>query len=203
MKKYLKILCSYIIVVSISYSGTIWKFSSGVNGSGGLMIVYKTYPPLVVNVEKSKIMRVKKGNEKFTYSKVIEGGKPLNVDISINFNQGIIDENGVNKEIIRSIYNNVTLSLKNNGKFYLETLVNDESYTIDAQAYFTDKNGTRINDKSHPIINKELLDSIQNGALRQSDIYIDAEFNSERKELKIGKYSGSVILEVEFNGKNI
>lgn len=200
-----KIIYIFLIfcISKIIYSGTNWQFSAGVNGNGGLMIVYKTLPPLVVNVDQPKVMRVKKGRDPFKYSESSGENKPLNVMIKVEFNKEVVGENGINKEIIRSIYNNVTLSFKNNGIFSLIKTTEKSDLQIDAQAYFTDQNGIRINDKAHPIINRNLSDTIQNGILLQNDIYIDAEFNKMQQELLEGRYEGTVILEVEFNGKNL
>lgn len=193
------------IILNFKYlnSETIWSFSSGVNGTGGLMIIYKTLPPLVVDVDTPKLMRVKKGNDIFKYSEASGENKPLNVRVKVQFNTEVVEDNGINKEIIKNIYNNITLSFKNYGRFQLKPLDKNNDLNIEAQAYFTDFNGVKINDKAHPIINKNLGDTISNGLLSQNDIYIDAEFNKERKNLLAGEYKGTVILEVEFNGKNI
>jgi|GEM_PF-6373799 len=200
-KKLLKLflLCCMSI---LSYSAT-WKFEGGLNGDEGLMLIYKTLPPLIIEVDSPETMRVSKNIGEFTYSKVTNLKRPLNVSIKVSFNNDIIENNNaVNKEIVRTIYDTTKLSFKDNGRFYLRKTNGklrrlDVENQIDAYAFFSTSNGEKEGD----IINRGLGDTISNGTLSQNNIYINAIFNQEKKELIPGEYSGIVTLMVEFLGR--
>lgn len=199
-----KVILIYFMVIKIIFSATEWNFS-GINGNGSITILYKTLPPLVVEVDEPELMRIKRGKDSFKYSDVSRSKKPLNVNIEIQFNNGIIDNNGSNKDIISTIYDTVKLELLNNGEITLlqDNLSgvprNNDSLGIKGEVYFTNISGIELENKY--ILIKKLGESIKNGLLTTNDIYIDAEFNKEKNEILSGQYSGKIIMSVEFIGK--
>lgn len=202
MKKIIIIFNLFIVSV---FGKTEWTYS-GIT-DGGLMILYKTLPPLVVEVDEPEIMRVKKGSESFKYSNVTKTQKPLNVNIEIKFNNSIIEENAINKDIVQTIYDSVRLSFQNDGIFnlYKNTdgiLPKNTIESIDGEVFFTDISGTRLPGNEAKILLKPLGNTIQGGVLSQNNIYIDSEFNKNKKEILPGNYNGEVKLEVEFIGKD-
>lgn len=206
----IKNLIVLFFIITINSFSTIWNFN-GLDGEAGIILIYKTLPPLTVEVEQPEKMVVSKEQKNFKYSEVSPSRKPLQVKIEIKFNDSIIEANNINKEIIRTIYDSAKLSFLNEGKFSLikhtqengmkknKELLPVEETIIDAEAFFT-------NDKAlfeGKEIERVLKDSIQGGTLTRQDIYIDAEFNKNNKILLAGEYSGSITLVVEFIGKGV
>ena len=188
-------------ITSINLFSTKWEYG-GLDGEAGITLLYKTLPPLIVDIEKTEILKVAKTNQSFKYSEVSDKRAPLNVNIEVSFNNEIINNNGVNKEIVRTIYNEVELSFEENGIFFLienNTPIDQEIKTIEAEVFFTSRNGeVEGNGKK---IRKILGDTIKDGKLQQNDIYIDAVFNSSKQLLFSGEYKGTVVLVIEFIGK--
>lgn len=203
--KILKIVIIFNLLIVNIFSKTEWTYS-GIN-DGGLMILYKTLPPLIVEVDEPEIMRIKKGSETFKYSNVTKTKKPLNVNIEIRFNNSIIEENAINKDIVQTIYDSVRLSFQDDGKFnlYKSTegiLPKNIVESIDGEVFFTDISGTKLQGNEAKILVKPLGNTIQGGVLSQNNIYIDSEFNKDKKQILPGNYSGEIKLEVEFIGKD-
>lgn len=192
--------------------GTTWKYEGGLDGEAGLMIVYKRLPPLIVEVEEPEIMNIPSGNNSFIYSQVSRARKPLNVKIEIYFNNSVTQENGINKEVIRTLYDTAKLSFKNEGNFILniensgispKNVVGDNNFSIDGEVFFTNLNGLPNIDGNGKELTLKIGDSILGGTLYRSDIYLDAEFNKQKKFLLSGQYSGGAVLMVEFLGKEV
>lgn len=200
-----KVMIFFFMIMLVNvYGVTEWDFH-GINGNGSLTILYKTLPPLVVEVDEPEIMRIKRGTSKFKYSNSTKSQKPLNVNIEIQFNDGIIDQNGINKDIVQAIYDTVNLKLLGNGKIELRAMNEtiwpriDGTGVINGIVYFSNISGDKENNGES--ITRKLGESIKGGLLTSNDIYIDAEFNQEEKEILAGTYLGKITLEVEFIGK--
>lgn len=205
----MKKLLLFILVGLISHINlysTRWDFG-GLDGEAGLIILYKTLPPLIVEVEKPEVLKIPKTNKSFKYSETVSKNTPLNVNIEVIFDNKIINKNGINKEIVRTIYNEVELSFDGDGKFKLDRVDNSSKEkikektlsSIDGEVFFTNRNG--VTDGDGKKVKKILGDTIKDGKLKQDDIYIDAIFNSELKSLNSGRYIGKATLIVEFIGK--
>lgn len=188
---------------------TSWNFTGGLNGEDGLMIVYKTLPPLSVEVDQPEVMIVPASNAPFRYSEVNKNRNLLEVRIEIRFNKEIIEtNNAVNKKIVRSVYDRAKLNFKDDGIFYLEKInskkikkdvLDEVNNKIDGEVFFTTAGGVDLGKE----ITEKIGDTIQNGTLSKRYIYIDAKFNKEGKQLMLGEYKGTATLVVEFLGKEI
>lgn len=203
-KKYIIILTS--LVFSIMTYSSKWTYDGISNG--GLMILYKSLPPTSIMIETPEVMTVSKNQGTFWYSEVSPTRAPIKVDIKIKFNDGIVNnaDNGLNKEIIYQIYDQVELTFLDNGVFSLtptDSNVVNEQTTIDAEAYFVKSGGVILDGENGKKVQRKFINTIQNGLLTidNSPIYIDAQFNKKNKELMSGSYSGTVKLEIEFKGK--
>ncbi|WP_130891793.1 hypothetical protein [Fusobacterium ulcerans] len=202
-KKIFIFLLGIILNISI-FSSSDWQFTSGINGDGGLTIVYKTLPPLKVEVDSPEPMRIASGNQAFTYTNSNSSGKPLSVKIEIKFNNGIIDNDAINKTIVTTIYNKVKLSFENNGEFSLIKDGKPED-KIAGKIYFSTAEGVKISEE----LMKPFNQTIQSGTLKVDTVYINANFNEDNKMItpKLDKltedspdYSGTARLNVEFLG---
>lgn len=202
-KKIFIFILGIILNISI-FSSSDWQFTSGINGDGGLTIVYKTLPPLKVEVDSPEPMRIASGNQSFTYTSSNSSGKPLSVKIEIKFNNGIIDNDTINKTIVTTIYNKVKLSFENNGDFSLIKDGKPED-KIAGKIYFSTAEGVKIGEE----LMKPFNQTIQNGTLKVDTVYINANFNEDNKMItpKLDKltegspdYSGTARLNVEFLG---
>lgn len=205
---------SVLLLSVIAFGKTTWKLNGALDGDAGLMIVYKTIPPLMVDVEDPDLMVVSKSRGSFTYSEVAKSKQPLKGRIEINYDKDVASQgnNGLNKNIIRTIYNSVNISFLDNGVFALRKDTTgiepkkgerrlDLENQIDGEVFFTSSKGlTRNSDKRQKL---KLEDTVQNGVLRTADVYIDARFNKGGKELMAGKYRGVTTLVVEFVGQNL
>lgn len=193
------------ILLTVSTFATTWKFEGGLDGKSGLTIVYKTLPPLIIDVDEPEMMVVPRGNQMFRYSEVSRSKQPLNVSIKVFFNKSIVEDNGINKNIVRTLYDTVRLSFSNAGKFELikksgSVQPKSNDITVDGEVFFTNRNGA-IEGNNGKLLEKKIGDSIQNGILSEQEIYIDARFNNQKKEMLSGQYEGKVTLEIEFIGK--
>lgn len=202
------------LLLSTGVFSTTWEYEGGLDGESGLMIVYKTLPPLIVEVDEPELMTVPKGTKSFKYSEVVRSKKPLNVKIEIYFNNSVVEDNGINKEIIRTIYDTAKLSFVEQGEFKLikedsgvgprESNVDDTDVeSIDGEVFFTNSIGVVKAQGNGKELISQIGDTISSGTLHKSDIYIDAQFNKKEKELLSGQYSGKTTLVVEFIGKEV
>ncbi len=204
-----KIITFLFVILSMESFSTKWNYGGGLDGEAGLMLIYKTLPPLSVKVEEPEIMSVVSGNQSFKYSEVSKSGKPLNVKIEVYFNDNIVEDNSINKTIISTIYDSIRLSFVNNGNFFLYEEIgkveNKAGKTtikaIDGEVYFTDSSGIEEATNKAKVIQRKLGETIQNATLKREDIYIDAIFNRRGEELIAGEYRGYTTLIVEFLGR--
>lgn len=193
-------------ILSINSLSTEWKYQGGLDGGAGLMIVYKSVPPIKIEVEEPEIMVVPRGTQLFKYTEASRKKEPLAVKIEIQFDSSIVQDNGVNKQIITQMYNSAKLWFDNNGYFEMidsngvipKANNQENSRSIKAEAFFVDKN--KANEKKETIIN--FKETIQNGLLVSDKAYIDAKFNTEGKEMLSGNYRGVAKLNIEILGKN-
>lgn len=166
------------------------------------MILYKTLPPLIIDIDSPERMTVSKEAKNFKYSDIVSSKKPIQLRIEIKFNDSIINSNNINKEIVRTVYDSLKLSFVEQGKFRLYGVENNIlNESIDGEVFFTNENGVIEGEMNGKEIKRTLHDTIQGGVLSRKDIYIDAIFNQEGKKLLIGNYSGTVSLDIEFMGK--
>lgn len=204
-----KMVVFLFIILSVKSFSTKWNYGGGLDGEAGLMLIYKTLPPLLVEVEEPETMSIASGNQSFKYSEVSRSKKPLNVKIEVYFNNTIVQDNSINKSIISTIYDSVRLSFINNGSFFLYKEsdgieprdIKKTLDLIDGEVFFTDANGIEEATNKAKIVYRKLGETIQDGVLRRDDIYIDAIFNRKQEELIVGKYRGGTTLMVEFLGK--
>lgn len=201
-----RIIILFLLLLSFNSFSTKWQYGGGLDGEAGLMIVYKSIPPLVLKIDEPETILIPSGNGTFKYSEISKSKKPLNVRLEVKFNSHIVENNSVNKSIISTIYDTARYSFINNGSFFLEktSIKNGEILIeegIDGEVFFTDINGNEEAANKAKIINRKLSESVKDGILNREDVYIDAIFNRRNKQLTTGRYEGKTTLVVEFLGR--
>lgn len=207
----MKIKYLYLLGIFISSITLASKWTYDGISDGELMILYKTLPPAAINISEVEEMVVNKNIGTFRYTDTNKSKEPLEVDINITFDPNVVTngENDLNKQIINTIYNQVELRMVNDGKFFLNKFesgknqnkkqnIEQKEGIIDGHAFFVNKSKVYIGTK----IIRKINNTIKNGNLTidGEPIFIDAEFNRDRKQLLSGNYKGTVTLEVEFKG---
>ncbi len=191
---------------SLTSFSTEWKYEGGLDGGAGLMIVYKSIPPIKIEVDEPETMVVPRGKQTFRYTEVSKIKEPLKVKIEVQFDSSIVSDNGLNKDIVNQMYNSAKLWFDNDGMFEMiasdklifkaNNLVNSEN--IKAEVFFVDKNG--VNEMKQKVT--RFKETIQNGLLISEEEYIDAKFNLDSKVMSSGSYRGVTKLNIEILGKN-
>lgn len=174
MKK-IKILLILVLLSIYSYSATKINFSKQ------LVVIYKVLDPLSVRVDTPEKMTVRKGNETFRYSQVVQSRTPLNVQISAPYNS--------RDEILDEIYGTAKLELRNRGEFELKELQNP-NFKIKGKGFF----GSAEDEYQ---INLPLYNATTPN-MYQASAQIDAIFNSDKEEMLMGTYKGVLILDVTY-----
>lgn len=204
---------TFIIIIMLLIStltlASKWTYEGITNG--GLMLLYKALPPTIISIDTPEEMTVSKDQGMFWYTDVNKSNQPLKLDISIQFRSQVVGEgeNGLNKQIINAIYNQVELTFENNGEFSLnkvsknkkEKVSDGATDTISAEAFFVSKAGVAENGGKK--IQRTFNNTVQNGLLTMdgNPVYIDVQFNKEKKTLASGSYDGILGVYVEFKGK--
>ena len=189
------------------FGASTWKVN-GISTNGGLMIIYKSMAPLILDVEAGeKKMLITKEQKNFTYSKMA-GKHPIKVIARAEYNPDIVGQGGneLNKNIINTIYNRVSFEFPQ-PDFKLNYIPKNgeeakpDKY-IDGKAYFTDKNGVQnLGTKQE----SNLINNIVSGKLTTSEVYVDAQFTVPNNVNLLGgeTYRGSVRITAEALGQNL
>lgn len=161
----------------------IWKnlYSiTRINFSKQLVVIYKVLNPLSVTVETPEKMTVKSGDQVFKYSEVTPSKKRVAIKVEAPYH--------ARDEILDRVYGTAKLKMQNNGNFELVS-----------------KNGSKIKGRGFfPSISEQAIEQIlplyttSSSGKYEARTEIDAIFNEERSNMKLGEYSGVLRIDVTY-----
>ena len=170
----------FILILLICFWQKVYPITT-MNFTKQLVVIYKVLDPLKVVVQQPEKMFMKSGNQEFRYSEVATSKSPLSIKIEAPYNK--------RDEILDRIYGTATLELESNGNFDLIDK-NNSNNIIKGRGFFS-------NDTSHlilPLYNASAPDKYQTSTT------VDAIFNEDMREMKMGSYKGVLKLNVTYGG---
>ena len=151
-----------------------------INFSKQLVVIYKVLNPLTVTVDTPEKMVVKSGRQSFKYSDSIVSQKKIQIKVEAPYYD--------RDEILDQVYATATLRMQNDGKF---DLVGKDGSKIKGRGFFPS-----ISEYATVKV-LPLYTTTINGKY-EARTEIDAVFNEDNSEMKLGEYSGVLTIDVTY-----
>lgn len=151
-----------------------------INFSKQLVVIYKVLNPLTVSVDVPEKMVVKAGNQSFKYSDSIASKRKIGIKVEAPYYN--------RDEILDLVYATATLRMRNKGNF---DLIGNNGTKIKGRGFFPSV-GENATEKVLPLYTTTL-----NGKY-EARTEIDAVFNENNSEMKLGEYSGVLTIDVTY-----
>ena len=153
---------------------------TNINFSRQLVVIYKVLNPLSVTVDPVEKMTVKSGTQVFRYSEVISSKRKIGIKVEAPYHE--------RDDILDRVYGTATLTMQNDGKFDLRST---DGKIVKGRGFFS-----LISDSATKQI-LPLYTSTSSGKY-EARTEVDAIFNEEQKEMKLGEYSGVLSIDVTY-----
>ncbi|WP_448820824.1 hypothetical protein [Cetobacterium sp.] len=168
-----------IFLLGLCFFQSIYSITM-INFSKQLVVIYKVLNPLTVTVDTPEKMVVKAGNQSFKYSDSVASKKKIGIKVEAPYYK--------RDEILDLVYATATLKMQDNGNFYLTSA---DGTKIKGRGYFPSVGEKAV------IQTLPLYTTTVNGKY-EARTEVDAVFNEDNSEMKLGEYSGVLKIDVTY-----